>query len=154
MPQKKNQDFTDIEALKEELGAILTEKTKDIFPSRFRRFLIPIIPDPNQLSIPSEPTVRGDFTSRLPRFRNTIEGFMVDRKTKEKGNEIVLNSILKQLKSFPSLRSEEDRFAHPGLDIFFSEIFNSEDFVTNQKDQGLKRLERAIDEAIEGGVGT
>lgn len=149
----KDQDFSDTEALKEEIGGGLSKRAEDVFPSNFRRFLVPTIPDPNQLSIPSEPVVRGTFADRLPHTEQTVEGFMVGERMKNKGSEIVLNSILKQLESFPSLRGPEDEFTLPGLDIFFAEIFKKPGSLTNEADQSVKELLQQLEE-FKGGPET
>ncbi len=150
----EDQDFFDTEALKEAIGAKLSQESADIFPSNFRRFLKPIIPDPNQLSIPSEPVVRGTFADRLPHPTQTGEAFRVEQSAKAKGNKIVLNSILEQIESLPSLRGEDDDFAFPGLDIFFADVFQQRGSLTDPQDQAIQKIRRETKETIEGGVGT
>ena len=83
----EDQDFFDTGSLKNELSSLLPENTDDIFPSNFRRFLTPTIPDPHQLSIPSEPTVRGSFIDRIEQGRNksqTLASLLADIRTTEK----------------------------------------------------------------------
>ncbi len=71
------------------------------------------IPDPNQLSIPSEPVVRGNFGDRI-RDLFTQGGGTIDMDTEalRKGAQIALSSILKQLQ-LPS-----DPRVGTGLDVF------------------------------------
>ncbi len=92
----------------------------------------PVIPDPNQLSIPSEPVVRGDFTSRLP---SGNLGVLADLDQAEIGARITLKSLLSQLPtgSFPSLRGPKDSRSFADIDIMFSNLFggpNNRDKVT------------------------
>lgn len=95
---------------------------------------MPEIPDPNQLSIPSELVVRGDFTDRIIKLirskRNlTLPGTLANIETELKGDEIVLNQILKQ---FNAMQAENfgkggRNLFVPGIDIsrFFRETDNA-----------------------------
>ncbi len=86
----------------------------------------PVIPDPNQLSIPSEPVVRGNFASRLPRGNM---GVLADRDQAKIGGRIALQSLLSQLPtgSLPSLRGPENTNTFPDIDIMFSNLFGGPD---------------------------
>ena len=88
----------------------------------------PIVPDPNQLSIPSEPVVRGDFKDRINKGRfGTAFSFAKlssETATLDIGADIVLRNLLNQLDSLPSIRSKDDKFTFPGLDIM--KFFESE----------------------------
>ena len=60
------------------------------------------IPDPNQLSIPSEPRVRGNFTDRLEQQKkgkssSSLASILSGIRTTEKGADIVLRNILRNL---------------------------------------------------------
>ncbi len=93
------------------------------------------IPDPNQLSIPSESVVRDDFTTRMEKLikskRNlTLPGILAGIETTNIGTEIVLSQILKQLNALPAENfgdAERNMFL-PSLDIM--KFFPKEDVVS------------------------
>ena len=90
------------------------------------------IPDPKQLSIPSEPRVRGSFAERVTKTftnknRDTLASILADRATKDIGNAIVLSQILKQLESLPAAPSPNLNLSLPGFDIL--DFGNKKDFV-------------------------
>ena len=74
----------------------------------------PVIPDPNQLSIPSEPAVRGGFGDRIrDMFTRGGGAIDMDPEILNKGAAIALSSILQQFQSLPS-----DPRVGTGLDVF------------------------------------
>ncbi len=76
------------------------------------------IPDPNQLSIPSEPVVRGSFTKRMNSMaKKQLDNLEFDQGMIDKGTDITLSSILDQLlglTDFSNLSSNLDIFAFFG----------------------------------------
>ena len=102
----------------------------------------PLVPDPNQLSIPSEPTVRGSFTDRLPKKSAfSMAQFYSNRRTGRIGDEIVLGEMLKQLDSLPAFASKntEGAVSIPGSDI--STFFGTE-MLASQRGIDIGNLRR------------
>ena len=108
----------------------------------------PLVPDPNQLSIPSEPVVRGTFMDRVDQSRKgTASSFAKlssEAATMDIGNSIVLSSILKQLDFLPSVRSENNEFSFPEIDI--TRFFDNE-VTVSRGDIKLGNLRRMLKKA-------
>ncbi len=73
------------------------------------------IPDPNQLSIPSEPFPRGSFGERMSAMvkREAGGNIRMDQGLIDKGTDITLSSILNQLSGLTNFSN-----LAPNLDIF------------------------------------
>ncbi len=107
-----------------------------------------LVPDPNQLSIPSEPIVRGDFTSRVPPTGSdefSMAQFFANERTSEIGDEIVLSAILKQLESLPSAtRNFSAESTFPGIDVFDFNLNERNVISRKNLDIGKNRIEQGI----------
>ena len=101
----------------------------------------PVVPDPNQLSIPSEEVIRGSFSSRLKNNRPenvfSMAQFSADRATEQIGTDITLSSVLEQL-DLPANLSERGGFSFPVFDI--ADFFDS--FEPSISELDLKKGQR------------
>jgi len=75
-----------------------------------------LVPDPNQVSIPSEPF--DDPVVKNPEGVFSGPQFFSNQATEGMADRFVLQNLLKQFESIPSVRGGNDEFTFPGIDIF------------------------------------
>ncbi len=97
------------------------------------------VPDPNQLSIPSEPFDRRDFSQKLPKASPFSMGqFTANSETLSMGADIVLGSILEQL-NLPSTAHATTMGTFTSRELDIADFFDSFDPPVQSEDLMMGR---------------